>query len=134
MRKQQWRIANGGAVARASSGGRDGAGRAAPVASAGASTATRPEDEKAATAGIAGASSDCWPLAQCAWHNPGWPVSVIPVQPGISPCAAWADMTAIANCGHAYAATASCANSRLRTAINAAMARDVRGNFMMPAS
>lgn len=66
IRKQQWRIAKGGAVERASKVELMRVGCAELKTMPTGSTDTRPVAMKAPAWGAAGASSDWWPLVQCA--------------------------------------------------------------------
>jgi hypothetical protein len=131
MRKQQCRMAKGGAVARVN--GTESSEEASesgdrPIRE---STTSRPQGTKGWTAGVPDVSADWWPLSQWAAHNAGWPWSMpMPVQPGMFAMLTAAIVCGLSSTGQAYAETASCANSKLNSIMMAAIARFGCDSFM----
>ena len=106
MRKQQLRMASGGAVVRARKGGaRSRKGVATSVAGNGDE---RPVAGRGGTPGDCGFSTDWFPCWQCAWHKPGAGAFPSHSSTGFPEALV---LGAESILGQAYAATASCMKS-----------------------
>ena len=88
-----------------------------------------------ATPGEAGVSSDWSPACACAWHSAGCSMSTTSSQPIMLSCSEEVIVLTSAvpvgcRLGQAYAATASCMNSTLNSAMSAVANRERRVSFI----
>lgn len=135
MRKQQLRIAMGGAVVRVKAIGKEKFTSGIRATSKYRNSNIRIAGMKGATSGTGALARDCADGSPTAyrWHSVDWAGS-IPSQFGMSAIAAETDAPSfrlpIDMPGQTYDATASCMNSMLTIATMAATMRDVREDFM----
>lgn len=132
MRKQQCRMAKGGAVARVS--GTDSSEEASDggARSTRGSTTSKLQGTNGWTTGVPEVSADWWPVSQCAAHSAALLLSMpMSVQPGMFAMPAASSIRGLPTTGQAYAETASCANSKLNNIMMAAIARLGADSFMV---
>ena len=132
MRKQQCRMAKGGAVARVSgTDSRDNVSERAERFTLG-STTSKLQGTNGWTAGVPAVPADWWPVSQCAAHNAGLLLSMLmAVHPDMLAMLTASTVGSLSSAGQAYAETASCANSKLNSIMMAAIARVGCDSFMV---